>query len=137
MVETFNSLSDREINRLINRYFRDRRDQREYKPEKMEDIILERDSALALIRELLSSREKDIKPTRYYGIIHPNELWGLDLSQYEKHNPNCINAVYTNLWTANRQPAQKTWYNLYILSPNYQYFPPYNRIVDCQQTGRH
>jgi len=82
----------------IPRYFNDRRSFRSNTPNKREDQIIERDIALSLISEIITDGRRAI-PTIYWGIIMPEDLELVNFSKYRTHCPNCINGVYTNLWT--------------------------------------
>jgi len=118
---------------FIPRHFKDMRNYRTVFPTNIEDKIIERDIALALLSEIKSDGRKAI-PTAYWGIILPEDIHLIDLSKHRTHCPNCVNAVYTNLWTYSEEAFNfvKKWQNIFILSPNITYPQPFNDFLDCQ-----
>lgn len=113
--------------------FKDQRSLRKFPPAIGADLLLERDSALALIHEQRSQKHKQRLPIKYWGIIAPGDIKLLEMEMYLRHCSNCINGVYTNVWTNDQEKFKngKNWVNFYILSPDYQYPKPFSYIIDC------
>lgn len=118
-----------ELNTRVKNNFIDCREMRRKKPVDSHDIRTEKDSALSLMREV---RQKTVRSVKYWGIILPEEVEIIDTSRMKNHCSNCINGVYTNVWVYDDELGEKgkPWENLYILSPNYAYPFPFNKMVD-------
>ena len=124
-----NELRDR-----LSRYLLDMRQSRVGNLLNKHDLLTDRDSFIALRYEMAGFRKEHLTPTKYYGIILPEEASRLiNLERVRTYCPNCVNSVYTNLWVYDEERFNDNqfWQNLFILSPNQTYDESLAKLIDC------
>lgn len=108
---------------LVKQNFIDNRPHKSFSPVYRHDIITERDTFFSVRKEVGYGILRKVK---FWGILLPDNLGLIDINNINKLCPNCIDGIYTNVWTIDGE----TWNNLYILSPNFQYPPPFRDYID-------